>query len=73
MPISFEIDKHIIVFTIDTVNNVNQKLNNVPPSIDSHMEPGIEKLCRLNIVDWIGQYRSDNYKYQPNMKLTIYK
>lgn len=36
-----------IVLTIDTVNNVSQKLNNVPPRMESHMDPGIEKLCRL--------------------------
>lgn len=34
-------------YTIETVNNASQKLNNVPPKIDSHIEPGIEKLCRL--------------------------
>lgn len=30
--------------TNDTVKSVSQKLNRVPPRIDSHMDPGIEKL-----------------------------
>jgi hypothetical protein len=33
-----------MIHTNETVNKVSQKLNKVPPRIDNHIEPGIEKL-----------------------------
>lgn len=33
--------------TNETVNRVNQKLKRAPPNTDSHIDPGIEKLCKL--------------------------